>query len=244
MAEFITLIISMSMLLASLAAPMAPAVPDTARDPAPVIEATEVPWTGNGHWYTFQYVDSGLVDSVGHHYGFLDLPYFIPYDDGGIALGKLKGAPTDIRLYTMDPEERVIWARSEDFWATFVLTGTELPVPGPDNADLEISNDLAAFVPSEEAQAELRALIAELERAGKAIPILLPDLGTTIAYTFHDMPWLGYWPFLTIEWIQGSPALVSWKPDPQGGIEPQRYVKIDTAGRLFAEYAELEQFTP
>ena len=67
-------------------------------------------WTGDGHWYTFQLVPSGLVTSGGaarRSYLVLGSLYY-PAGDG-VVIGRVKGMTTNISVYTADPEERVIW---------------------------------------------------------------------------------------------------------------------------------------
>ena len=222
-----SLLIALGALVSPLTTPVAP----EAAAPAPTAE----PWTGDGHWYTFQYVTSGLLDSTGRHFKALELPYFIANEEG-VAIGKLKGASTNIKLCTRDPEERVIWARTEDFWGTFVRTGVELPVPGPDNCDLGIGTESATYYLSDRARSELEALAEKLETSGEPFTAVPETLGPTFAYFFRDMPWLGYWPFLTLEWLNGRPGLTQWGTDPQtGGLIPERFIPMDSRSTLLWE---------
>ena len=160
------LIASLLIALGALVSPLTTPVAPEAAAPAPTAE----PWTGDGHWYTFQYVTSGLLDSTGRHFKALELPYFIANEEG-VAIGRLKGVNTNIKLYTQDPQERVIWVRTEDFLGTFVRTGVELPVPGPDNSDVGVSNDYASLELSDRAVSELHALMEELETSGESFTL-------------------------------------------------------------------------
>ena len=227
------IIASVFVTLASMTAPM----PEQAATSVLSPEPTAAPWTGDGHWYTFQVVTSGLINSTGTHYLILSLPYYVRDDENAIAIGKLKGAAKDLKIYTCDPEERVIWAHTDEFWGTFVRSGIKLPEPDHDNSDLMISSEDASLVLSEKARSELLALAEELIISGEPVEIALPDLGTIITYVYHDMPWLGYWPSLTIEWYHNHPALVSWSSDLHTA---ERTIEIDPTSALYREYIELQ----
>ncbi len=235
--NIVSIITSLIVAFGILAVPMTASVTPEAAEPEP----TAQPWAGDGHWYTFQYVPSGLVDSTGRHFKILEFPYFINDYEEGVAIGKLKGASKDIKMYTLDPEERMIWSHTDDFWGNFVRTGIELPVPGPDNSDVGVSNDYASLELSDRAVSELHALMEELETSGESFTIPPKELGPTFAYYFHDLPWLGYWPFLTLEWLQGRPGLTQWETDPQtGGVVPRRFVPMDPESTLLRECVRLE----
>ncbi len=89
---------------------------------------------GEKHWYTFSVLPWGILSST-------NVKYIALYEPGSIsekdawAIGRIKGMSTEVKVYTNDPEERLIWSYSPNhFTGVFLRSGITLPDPdsGPD----------------------------------------------------------------------------------------------------------------
>lgn len=215
-----------------------------AASPAPMTNPSPTPWAGNGHWFFFQYVDPwGFVSSTGVKYEFLDYPYYVM---GGkaVAIGKMKGANKEIKVYTLDPQERVIWADYR-WWNGLVRSDVELPDPDPEHDPLTLGMGDMEKVLSPEASADLLALLRAAEAAGE--PEDLDDRiweiwtesgdGMHVSCTFEEIPGLRYVLHWDVIWHRDSWILLPWQGDyPQEWHFSGYILPVDPASPLCAEY--------
>ncbi len=210
------------------------------------------PWTGDGHWYNFlQSTDSGLISSLNVRYFALHGPYFVT-PENAVAIGNVKGVPMAIKIYTNDPEERIIWSYSEHFWGMFIKEGVQLPEPDSENGDFAFSDalfrtspvDIVAFdVFSEEACAETRALL-QTEHAEESVSTEDLEYGPEIDLVFRDaeIPHLRYWLSLSVCRYHERLVMVEWKLSGESwNTEIIADIAPDSA--LYREYLAWEQAT-
>ncbi len=165
-------------------------------------DSEPTPWTGNGHWWTFQPIRLGNGEfglNVMRHiyYAPLRFPYIV-YTENGVAIGRLKGSDETIKLYTSDPEERVIWIpmvkyRYDGVSGKFIRSDVALPEPDPEYNEICITgrNDTHLTL-SDTAKAELIDLMQRTESED----VRSSDFGEDqeqlmIMLQFRDFPGLG-----------------------------------------------------
>ena len=209
------------------------------------VPAEQEPWTGDGHWYTFQLVPSGLVTSGGAaSRSYLVLgPLYYPAGDG-VVIGKLKGMTTNISVCTADPEERVIWVYDPPYRQCLILEGTEIPDQDPATAGLDLRNDDTnqGAPMSEEAREEYLALLEKMTDVAEGAADQLESFGILVSMTYPELPGLLCWLKQNITELDGRTVLLSWRIEERSdGLEfiPERVVEVDPEGALYRECAAL-----
>ncbi len=212
-------------------------------EPAP--EAT--PWTGDGHWYTFQRVgDTGVVNSLWTEYYLLRGYYYVS-EENAVPIGRLKGTTTDVKYYTKDPEERIIWSVSPNgYIGIFSRSGYRLPEPGPETGDLALQSEDSTYILSPEAQAELYALRDSIPVSGEPAETsdcqIDPDgqFDMEVSFEYREIPYLGQWLWLYLTRHDDSLVLLSWK-ETENGEAPDRILKISPESELYRAFFEALQ---
>ena len=200
--------------------------------------AEQAPWTGDGHWYTFQYIPSGLVSSTNQHYVLLPQSYYATWWDTDVPIGKLKGMNQEIRVFTKDPEERIIWVFSDSIYGGLMLSGVELPEPDMVNGEWVLLGDKQEAVISETAKTEALALWNELEASGEAVDIPEVETDSDIGVVCPEITGLRYWLHLSvIPYEDNRLVLGSWTEDNPSKVD--RIVDIDPDSALYREYFAL-----
>lgn len=211
--------------------------------PLPV-ETTPTPWAGDGHWYTFTVLPSGVVNSANQHYNANYGPYFVmPQNE--VAIGRFKGVLEEVRMYTSDPEERIIWSyeKTDVVYGMFIRDDVTLPEPDPEICGyaLCVWADFEQIL-SEDAAAELRVLIEKLEKDGEPIEVS-EDMSYAISYVFPDseIPDLRYMLSMSIIRYNGQAVLLSGVIDAGSNAWKFTMTGIDQDSALYREFCEWEQ---
>ena len=225
--------------------------PAAAENPAETEALPEpTPWTGDGHWYTFQIIgDSGLISSTNVRYIPLYDYYYVD-EDTAVAIGKVKGMASEIRVWTNDPEERVIWSASPNgFRGIFARSGYRMPESGnPANGDpvLCVAGEFRAL--SAEAQAELYALRDSVRETGEPFGEsgcgIDPDgqMDAWVCFKYHEIPGLGVWMEMCLTRYEGRLLLLSWDNGGEtGDYQPDYILDIDPESELYRAFYEFLQ---
>ena len=110
-----------------------------------------------------------MLDSLNRRYKPLTYPYYVSTANA-FAIGKVKNVPTEVRVYTSDPEERVIWAYVPDvFYGQFIRSDIPLPEPDFENGSFTIDMDGFELHLSDAATTELLALMEKLPSSGESV---------------------------------------------------------------------------
>ncbi len=216
--------------------------------PAANAEGTEVEpeQQAEAHWYTFQIIgDSGLMSSTNVRYLTLYGPYYVS-EENPVTIGRVKGMSTEVRVYTTDPEERVIWSYSPShFIGIFLRSGIELPDPGPDGGDLALLIGDRTAVLSAEAQTELYALWDSIAVSGEQAEGSDlendPDglFSAEILFKYRKIPTLGIWTLLSVARYEDRIILLSWKEcSGKEGYEADRVIEIEPDSELYRAFSE------
>lgn len=224
----------------------AAAVP-SASTPQPE-EPVPTQWAGNGHWYTYQpLLPTGVKDSANQMYLALYEPYFV-MTDNPVAIGRVKGVPKEVKMYTNDPEERIIWTYTDMdvFYGTFLREGVQLPKPDPESCDYALCNwGETELILSGTAKAELLVLINELEQGGETVLFDELQLQSTapISYVFRDseiqdLRYLLRTPGMAR--YDGRVVLMTWENGMHQG-QPNRMIGVDPESALYREYCAWEE---
>lgn len=224
----------------------AAAVPSAAT-PQPE-EPAPTQWTGNGHWYTYQpLLPTGVKDSANQMYLALYEPYFVMAENP-VAIGRVKGVPKEVKMYTNDPEERIIWTYTDMdvFYGTFLREGVQLPKPDPESCDYALCNwGETELILSGAAKAELLVLMNELEQNGETV--LFDELQlqsiAPISYVFRDseiqdLRYLLQTPGMAR--YDGRVVLMTWENGLHQG-QPNRMIGVDPESALYREYCAWEE---
>ena len=220
-----------------------PAAPVETETPAAAASPTPTPWAGDGHWYTYTVLASGVVDSAGRNYLAMYGPHIVATVDG-VAIGRIKGIPTEVHMYTSDPEERIIWSYTDHFSGMFVRDDVDLPEPDLTDGEIAFAGSSAETVLSDEARSELFALLNGADPSGAPVDLPDPDSGTYMTYLFRDpeIPNLRYILPETIYRIGDRIMLIVWKTDSESiQTEPDYEIEIDPDSALYREYLAWEQ---
>lgn len=213
-------------------------------------ESAEEP-TGERHWYTFSILPWGLMSSTNVKYLALYGAYYVEQQNA-VAIGKLKGTTTEVKVYTSDPEERLIWSYSpNNFFGTFLRSDVTLPDPDvhPDAGSLAlvIGSDRIITL-SDTAQAELAALRETIKTGGE--PAVNSGLessyseqaSTEVVFTYRELPSLGRWLLLSLFKDGDRLILLSWKQGDQAsggsGYEADRVIEVDRESELYRAACE------
>lgn len=211
------------------------------------------PWAGDGHWYLFQYLDYWRIQTVAgrevRQYQRLEWPYYAAEGDA-VAVGKMKGMDTNVKVYTRDPKERLIWVRAPGYyrWGDFFRDETDLPEPDPRTAGLALGLDeVEAVILSRAARRELKALLKAAQTAGEptdlwALRDETPWSLLDISYVLDEIPGLRYslqWSILRYEdkWI-----LLPWEQGSHIELSKGYVFDLDPEGPLCREYTVAVQF--
>lgn len=209
----------------------------------PAAAAAPTPEAGNRHWYTYTVLASGVVDSAGRNYLAMYGPHAVTMVDG-VAIGRVKGIPTEVNMYTSDPEERVIWAYTDSFSGMFVLSGVELPEPDLTDGEIAFTGFSTDTVLSDKARSELLALLNGADPSQAPVDLSDPDSGTVLSYLFRDpeIPNLRYALPETVYRIGDRIMLIVWKTDSRSiSTEPDYQIEIDPDSALYREYLAWEE---
>lgn len=207
------------------------------------------PWAGNGHWYTFQPLPWGVMSSTNTKYLALYGPYIVTTKKDAVAIGTVKGVSKQVKMYTSDPEERLIWANEPGvFWGTFLRDDVKLTEPDPEAQTLFLQIDETESALSEAAKAELLSLLKAVPASGQPAPDqdAETDSNTPLAFVISDcgdIPGLRYWFFACIAPYDGRLILATMKEDAQGGYTADLTIDIDPDGALAREFAQLAEQT-
>ena len=197
-------------------------------------EPTPTPWAGDGHWYTFQLTATGLISSIGTEYLYVPEEYTVcPINS--VAIGKLKGMRSETKVYTADPEERVIWFES---WFSYYRSGLALPKPDPKTCNYAISvyyTDSESWMYlSEEAGKELHTLLNRLDTEGEKAKISEFDKTANVYQTVPEIPGLLHDTRLLLTRRNGDAFLYAGKT--------RAYTKEGTAIKMNADSALFREF--
>ena len=212
-------------------------------------EPTPTPLDGNGHWYTFTVNTWGIMSSTGVKYLALYGPYSL-WEDTAVAIGRIKGVPKEVKVYTGDPEERLIWAYVPGvFIGAFLREDVKLPDPDPETGVLAICLNGRAMILSEEARAELLSLQKAMETDGESaehvvFSTVLGESDVTIELVYDEIPALRYclWAICRYE---GGWAMVTLKQVVSAekySYEPDRFLMLDPQGVICRDYLDSEAF--
>ena len=170
-------------------------------------------------------------------------------EDTAVAIGRIKGVPTEVKVYTGDPEERLIWAYVPGvFSGVFIREDVELPDLDPETGTLGIFLDDRAMILSEEAKAELLSLQKAMETDGEPVEHAAfdgdSDMMILIGLVYDEIPGLRYclWAICRYE---GGWAMVTWKQVGSAekySYEPDRFLMLDPQGVLCRDYLDSEAF--
>ncbi len=151
----------------------------------PKEKTTDRKWTGDGHWYTFAVYDSSmstLISSTNMPYDLCSTEYRAANIEG-VAIGRLKGANKEYKVYTADPKERVIWFDLEYDYVLYRLTyrrfDCDLPIPEAKNSGFEIGDDWSyrgILSLSGKAEKEMRSLLSDLNTKGEEVQCTRTEL--------------------------------------------------------------------
>ncbi len=208
-------------------------------------ESTEEP-TGERHWYTFTILPWGVMSSTNEKYIALFEPYYVD-EQNAVVIGKLKGTTTEVKMYTNDPEERLIWSYSpNNFLGTFLRSDVTLPDPDvhPDAGSLALVTGSDRIITlSDTAQAELAALRETIKTGGEpavssALESSYSDQASTdVVFIYRELPSLGRWMLLSFLKDGDRLILLSWKQGDQAsgdtGYEADRVIEVDRESELY-----------
>lgn len=229
--------------------PKAASTPAPAVAPEPEAEPSPTPWAGNGHWYTFQPLPWGVMSSTNTKYLALEYPYYVSIAEDAVAIGKMKGVAKETKVYTHDPEERLIYANEPGvFWGAFLRDDVQLTEPDPEAQTLFLQIDETESALSEAAKAELLSLLKAVPTSGQPAPDQDAETDSNMPLAFvisdcGDIPGLRYWFFACIAPYDGRLILATMKEDAQGGYTADLTIDIDPDGALAREFAQLAEQT-
>lgn len=145
----------------------------------PKDQSSETKWAGDGHWYTFSVTDanmSTLISSTNVPYHRCPEKYTAAMEDG-IAIGKLKGMNKEYKVYTLDPDERLIWWETDyGTRQAYYRYDLKLQVPDQKNCDFAIGDDWGMQSLSNDANEYLRSLMPELKTEGEHVQFKWSEL--------------------------------------------------------------------
>ncbi len=229
-AVLVAVIVAVCFLTSPKPAPQQVAVPSAEQTPsatlgisstptaAPSEAPSPTPWNGDGHWYTFQPLASGISDSVGRYYAGVYEPYSV-IRDNEVAIGKLKGLSQEVKVYTLDPEERFIWAYEPNvFYGFFAREGEKLPTYDLARGALSIDGSefgIPEYIFSDAARAELLALLETPAAALEPVPSQEPSVYAPLQYVFEEPAWLRYWLSAYLARCDGQLYLVFFETTPR-----------------------------
>lgn len=197
------------------------------------------------HWYTFSLLPWGLSSSTNEKYLALYGPYNIS-DQDAWAIGRVKGMSTEVKVYTNDPEERLIWSFSPNgFTGVFLRSGFTLPDPDtePEAGSLALVAGDQVFPLSDASLSELTALRETIETVGTSPEEsgmkFDPDSANyaDIAFAYRELPGLQRLLLLTAVRDGDRLILLSWKEN-DSGYEADRFVEIAPESELYREISE------
>ncbi len=204
-------------------------------------ESVPEPTPQERHWYTFQVHSWGISSSTNIKYLALYGPYNID-EQNAVEIGRVKGMAKEVKVYTNDPEERLIWSYSPNaFQGAFLRSDVQLPEPGPEAGRFDIIRDNGQLFPlSEAALAELEALRSRIETIGMPAE----DAGIRIEsdrqvsaevfFTYREIPSLMRW--LPFSFIRDGDRLImlTWKADDENAeYQEDRVIEIDPDSELY-----------
>ena len=205
---------------------------------------------GEKHWYTFSVLPWGIVSSTNVKYLALYGPYRISEEDAAV-IGRVKGMAKEVKVYTKDPEERLIWSVSPNrFTGVFLRSGFTLPDPDtePDAGDFVLVAGDQVFPLSDASLKELAELRENIGRAG--VPVEETGIAfdsenlssAVIFFAYHELPELQRWMLMSILRDGDRLILISWKEDDPDsgnpGYEAELFVDIDPGSELYREAFE------
>ena len=213
-------------------------------------ESAEEP-TRERHWYTFAILPWGVMSSTNEKYIALYEPYYVD-EQNAVVIGKLKGTTTEVKMYTNDPEERLIWSYSpNNFFGAFLRSDVTLPDPDvhPDAGSLALVTGSDRIITlSDTAQAELAALRETIKTGGEpAVDAGLESsyseqASTDVVFNYHELPILGRWLLLSLFQDGDRLILMSWKQGDQAsgnsGYEADRVIEVDRESELYRAACE------
>ena len=206
--------------------------------------------SGERHWYTFTVLPWGLVSSANVDYPALYGPYNIS-EQNAVAIGRVKGMTTEIKVFTNDPEERLIWSISPNhFTGVFLRSDFTLPDPAtePEAGDLALVAGDQVFPLTDASLAEMKGLRENIEttgvrpgESGMEFDLNSRNLAE-IVFVYHELPGLQRWLLLSILKDGDRMILLSWKEcDPDSGnsgYEAERFVELDPGSEIYREASE------
>lgn len=226
------------------AAPVAPSVAPTEKPAVlPTAEPAAAPsptaWNGDGHWYTFQALPFGLVSSTGRNYPAVYAPYTVVCENE-VAIGRIKNVKTEVKVYTADPEETLLWAYEPDvFSGVFVREGYTLPTYDLPHGALSINGSafgIPEYIFSGAAKAELLSLLETPDAAREPVPSQEPSFRLPLLYVFEEPAWLRYWLPADLMRCDEQLYLVFCETDSRtGAVTDTGAVRIASDGALAAE---------
>ncbi len=233
----------LSVIMCLVLAACFPFVPGAGRNAAKAENA-------ENHWYTFSVLPWGIISSTNVKYLALYGPYRISEQDAAV-IGRVKGMAKEVKVYTKDPEERLIWSVSpNNFTGVFLRSDFTLPDPDaePDAGDLALVAGDRVFPLSDASLKELAALRENIGRAGappeeSGMEFDSDNIGNAgIFFVYHELPELQRWLLLSIYKDGDRLILVSWKEDDPDsgnpGYEGEWFIEIDSGSELYREAFE------
>ncbi len=212
----------------------------------PKEKTTDRKWTGDGHWYTFAVYDSSmstLISSTNMPYDLCSTEYRAANIEG-VAIGRLKGANKEYKVYTADPKERVIWFDLDYDHFVYRLIyrrfDCDLPIPEAKNSGFEIGDSMSyrgILSLSDNAEKEMRLLLSALNTKGEKVQCTRTEL-TDWDYVYlvsSKIPGLAYRSDTVIALYNGQIVLGLFDDFGAQSISGT-IITVDTDSVLYREY--------